>query len=77
MQEKDEETIKIASRLARAVVVPKKPDLPIDRIDPERYIQDTMYEGLPEPGKILAEELVKVLYLNNLEPKKVKMTSLT
>jgi len=55
------------------VHVPKKPDI-ARNFEPELYIEEVMYQGLPVPGKILLEELIKVLYLNNANPKLVRFS---
>lgn len=73
MDEKDEETIKIVSRLAQAMKPRKKPvklDVELDMINIKRVEE---FEGLPEPGRILLEEMPKVLYLNNVAPHKVSV----
>ncbi len=71
MQEKDEATVKLAAALAKAVVVPPKPGERTAPL-PDNLIKPSVFEGLPEPGHILIEELVKVLYLNNQDPNKVR-----
>ena len=70
VQEKDEETIKLALQLAKALKMPEKPGERPTSL-PEHLIKAKLYAQLPEPGFMLVEELLKVLYLNNQDPSKV------
>jgi len=37
----------------------------------KKVVNNMDFEGLPEPSKMLLEEVLKVLYLNNIAPHKV------
>lgn len=67
MDEKDDETIRIASCLAKALKKPEIPGLPPKGTE-YKLIQERILYVLPEPGTIMIDEIPKVFYLNSIAP---------
>ena len=71
INEKDEETVNLATKFATISENPLYKPMLESETYPQPSIEKTLFSDLPEPGKILIEEIMKVMYLNNLSPKKV------